>query len=217
MCPAGASPTVPRPSLAQTGHDLSIYGQSAAPALTHVSPRARPGASLRLFEVSLRALICLPLAACFTRQFLVDSLLTASLQPRPRRQRRFPGEQAGCGQRGQAGRSPGAHPTIPPGAGIPLPGGETWLSPTGLTQSAALWAAPLFWVQRRALGHATGAAVLPCALLCPAGQRGSMLCPYKKLSGAGFGTLDVSWCSGGPPRALQEHCQVGALCPRGLF
>lgn len=103
--------------------------------LTRVSPRARPGASLRLFEVSLRALICLPLAACFTRQFLVDSLLTASLQPRPRRQRRFPGRQAGCGQRGQAGSTWGPHPCIPPGAGIPVPGGETWLRPAGLSST----------------------------------------------------------------------------------
>lgn len=106
--------------------------------LTRVSPRSRPSASLRLFEVSLRALICLPLAACFTRQFLVDSLLTASLQPRPRWQRRFPGGQAGCGQQGQAGSTRRAHPSIPPSAGILVPGGETWLSPMGLTPSPAL-------------------------------------------------------------------------------
>lgn len=51
-----------------------------------VHPRvlcARPSASLQLFEVSLRALICLLLAACFTRQFLVDSLPTAALPARP--------------------------------------------------------------------------------------------------------------------------------------
>lgn len=119
--PAGTSPTVLRPSLAQMGHDLSIYGQSEAPALTRVSPRARPSASLRLFEVSLHALICLPLAACFTRQFLVDSLLTASLQPRPRRQRRFPGEQAGCRQRGQAGSKWGAPPAPASPASHPVP------------------------------------------------------------------------------------------------
>lgn len=45
--------------------------------------RARPSASLQLFEVSLCALICLLLAACFTRQFLVDSLPTAALPARP--------------------------------------------------------------------------------------------------------------------------------------
>ncbi|XP_031447812.1 uncharacterized protein LOC116228219 [Phasianus colchicus] len=45
-------------------------------------PCARPVASLRLFEVSLHALFCLPLAARFTRQFLVDSPPTAALPVR---------------------------------------------------------------------------------------------------------------------------------------
>lgn len=44
----------------------------------------RPPASLRLFEVSPGALICLPPAASPGRQFLVESLLTAPLLPGPR-------------------------------------------------------------------------------------------------------------------------------------
>lgn len=107
--PRWRQPNGPAPVIGADGLRFAYIWAKRGACVRPCVPRARPSASLRLFEVSLCALICLPLAASFTRQFLVDSLLTASLQPRPRWQRCFPGGQAGHGQRGQAGSTP-QHP-----------------------------------------------------------------------------------------------------------
>ena len=107
--------TAPHPSLAQTGRDLSIYGQSEAPRSPH-GPCARPAAALWLFEVSLRALICLPLAARFTRQFLVDSLPTAALPVRHRAQRWAQFWHCGQPITPGVGGSPGTAALCPPSA-----------------------------------------------------------------------------------------------------
>lgn len=104
---------------------LAIFGQTQRRV-------PRSPASLRLFEVSLRALICLPPAASPARQFLVESLLTA---PLPTQRRGTGGARAGSG----AGNTRGAPPNIPPGA----PSRAQW----GNGARSTLVPQTLFWAQ----------------------------------------------------------------------
>lgn len=112
-------PTAPRPHWRTRAAILSIFGQ--------IQRRVpRPPASLRLFEVSLGALICLPPAASPGRQFLVESRLTAPLLPGSGARR----GRAGCG----AGSARGPSPNIPLGP-HPLPGGKRGSAHAGTAAS----------------------------------------------------------------------------------
>lgn len=104
---------------------LSIFGQMQRRV-------PRPPASLRLFEVSLGALICLPPAASPAPQFLVESLLTAPLPLGPRGTGGARAGPWGC-------EHPGSFPEHPARGLIPCPAGQ-WGSAHAGT-AASLWSA----------------------------------------------------------------------------
>lgn len=171
-------PTAPRPHWRTRAAILSIFGQ--------IQRRVpRPLASLRLFEVSLGALICLPPAASPARQFLVESRLTAPLLPGL-------GGTAGQGRVRGWERS-GTFPEHPTGASSPARG-ETGLGPRRYRS--------FLWVQRWPLIPATGAAVLPWRFAMMVADNAL---PIQKTLGAVLGAPDVLVLPMSPAPAPRER------------